>query len=46
VPLCRKAHDEEQGGTIAFIIKWGVNVRRIAKELLVWYEEEVEHGTV
>ena len=42
VPLCRKAHDEEQGRTIAFIIKWGVNVRRIAKELLVWYEEE--HG--
>ena len=44
VPLCRKAHDEQEGRTVAFIIKWGVNVRRIAKELQRWYEEEIEGG--
>ena len=42
VPLCRKAHDEQEGRTVAFMIKWGVNVRRIAKELQRWYEEEIE----
>ena len=42
VPLCRKAHSEQEGRTFAFVIKWGVNVRRIAKELQRWYEEEVE----
>ncbi len=42
VPLCRKAHDEQEGRTVAFVIEWGVNLRRIAKELERLYEEE--HG--
>ena len=46
VPLCRKAHREQEGRTVAFIIEWGVNVRRIAGELLEWYEKGIEHGTV
>ena len=44
VPLCRKAHREQEGRTVAFMMETGVNVRRIAKELQRWYEEEVKRG--
>ena len=44
VPLCRTHHRQQEGRTAAFMIETGVNVRRIAKELLVWYEEEIERG--
>ena len=42
VPLCRKAHREQEGHTADFMIQWGLNVRRIAKDLLTWYEGEIE----
>ena len=44
VPLCRKAHQEQEGRTVEFMVETGINVRRIAKELLVWYEEEAKRG--
>ena len=45
VPGCRFGmHRKQEGRTAAFMIETGVNVRRIAKELLVWYEEEIERG--
>ncbi len=42
VPLCRIHHRQQEGRTAAFMIETGVNVRRIAKDLLEWYEED--HG--
>ena len=45
VPGCRFGmHRKQEGRTAAFIVETGVNVQRIAKDLQVWYEEEVEGG--
>ena len=44
VPLCRKHHQQQEGRTAAFIVETGVSVQRIAKDLQIWYEEEIEGG--